>query len=241
MARRNEGAACPVCGQARAAGELNPGDFVTDGIADAIRREQPGWSRDDVVCGTCVSRAKAAHLREVLRAEVGALTPIENRLIDDLRERKLVSVNPDVEDRRARTGSERLADRVAAAIGSWRFSGAVLLALLLWVSANIAFQPFDPFPVIVLAVISAALASLAALQGPILLMSQRRQLKRDRLSAQNDYRVNLKAELEIRHLDEKLDRVLAQQRQVLLAQIEILDRLIARRVASPGEEPTTHL
>ncbi|MGH2592139.1 MAG: DUF1003 domain-containing protein [Anaerolineae bacterium] len=105
------------------------------------------------------------------------------------------------------------------------FSSAGLAA---WVGVNVLFRPFEPYPIIILAMISAALASLAALEGPIIMMSQRRQIKQDRLRVDSDYRVNLKAELEVRYLDEKLDRLFAQQRQLMHAQIEILERLIGQ-------------
>ena len=80
--------------------------------------------------------------------------------------------------------------------------------LAFWISFNVLLQPYEPYPVIILAVISAVLGSLAALQGPIILMSQRRQARLDRLRAENDYRLNLKAELEIRYLSEEMTHFL---------------------------------
>ena len=102
-------------------------------------------------------------------------------------------------------------------IASWYFPIAILVGLLIWVLVNVLARPFEPYPIIILVVISAILASLAAIQGPIILMSQRRLGKQDRLRAAEDYRVNLKAELEILYLNQKIDRLFTVQTERLQA------------------------
>ncbi len=229
MANAIESSMCPACRETRAAGDLKPGDLVPDAVAGMIRRQHPGWSPADAVCSTCVGQAKAAHLQAVLESEMPALSPLARQVIDSIRDRELVSAR--IGDERAQARAERLADRIARTIGSWRFSSAVLVGLTVWVGVNVLFRPFDPYPIIILAAISAALGSLAALEGPIIMMSQRRQATRDRLRADNDFRVNLKAELEIRYLDEKIDHVLAHQQRLWQAQQahnELLEQLIRR-------------
>ncbi|MFL6596135.1 MAG: DUF1003 domain-containing protein, partial [Chthoniobacterales bacterium] len=109
------------------------------------------------------------------------------------------------------TFGERLSDHIATFGGSWRFIISFGAVLLLWIAAN-AFvfmnKGFDPYPFILLNLI---LSCLAAIQAPIIMMSQNRSEARDRLRAENDYKVNLKAELEIRHLHEKIDHLLRRQ------------------------------
>lgn len=235
MTQATDTARCPVCRSKRAAGDLISGETLPDAIADVIQSRQPAWSRNDTVCAWCVNDAKAIHIQDMLETAMGALSPMENSIVESIRNREIVSANPNAESDRVQTRSERVADRIAATVGSWWFSGTILFLLTLWIGVNVLFRPFDPYPIIILAAISAGLASLAALQGPVILMSQRRQLKHDRLRADTDYRVNLKAELEIRSLDEKIDRVLALQKRILEAQqahAALMQQLV-------GEEPMT--
>ena len=106
------------------------------------------------------------------------------------------------------TIGQRAADAVARFGGSWTFIGLFAAVLFGWMAINsvalFGSKPFDPFPFILLNLV---LSCLAAIQAPIIMMSQRRQDERDRLEAENDYRVNLKAELEVRELREALDRL----------------------------------
>lgn len=100
------------------------------------------------------------------------------------------------------------ADHVARLVASWAFPITVLLLIVVWVTVNLAARTFEPFPTVMLAVISAVLASLGALQGPIILRVQRRQRQRDRERDEIDHRINLRAEVEIRWLDHKLTHLL---------------------------------
>ena len=136
---------------------------------------------------------------------------------------------------------QRVADRVALVVGSWPFIIVQSGLFLVWVAINVYLvfnaitQPgflkaWDPYPFILLNLV---LSCLAALQAPIIIMSQNRMEARDRLRAEQDYKVNLKAELEIRHLDEKLDHLLKQQWTRLLEiqeiQLELMEELAARK------------
>ncbi|MCA9147599.1 MAG: DUF1003 domain-containing protein, partial [Planctomycetales bacterium] len=115
----------------------------------------------------------------------------------------------------------RLADKIASFGGSWTFLISFAVFIGTWIVVNsilIATRPFDPFPFILL---NLMLSCLAAIQAPVIMMSQNRQEAKDRVRAEHDYRVNLKAELEIRHLHAKLDMLLTHQWQRLLEIQEI--------------------
>jgi uncharacterized membrane protein len=136
------------------------------------------------------------------------------------------------DDRRV---GERVADAVARLGGSWGFIGSFIGLLVLWVIANVWLlraHPFDPYPFIFLNLL---LSMLAALQAPIIMMSQNRQATRDRAAAEHDYAVNLKAELEIMALHDKLDQIRVSQLEKILEaqsqQIALLQRLIETRDA----------
>jgi len=113
--------------------------------------------------------------------------------------------NPNEEIAEAETLSDRVADRVARFGGSWRFIGSFGAALVVWVALNVLIpRPWDPYPYILL---NLFLSMLAAIQAPIIMMSQNRQDTKDRLRGELDYRVNLKAEVEISQVLERLNRV----------------------------------
>jgi len=120
----------------------------------------------------------------------------------------------------ARTSlGQRAADKVAAFGGSWPFVGLFALAMVVWVVLNgvllqMRGETFDPYPYILL---NLFLSMLAAIQAPVILMSQNRQAEKDRLHAQHDYEVNLKAEMEIMSLHDKIDALRQAQWDELLA------------------------
>lgn len=129
----------------------------------------------------------------------------------------------------------RLADRVAEFGGSWKFITLFGLLLIGWVAANsliLIKGAFDPYPFVFLNLI---LSMLAALQAPIIMMSQNRQAAKDRLAAAHDYEVNLKAELEIMGLHEKFDQLRAQQMSELLRTQEEQIRLLTTLVERMGD------
>jgi uncharacterized membrane protein len=169
------------------------------------------------------------------------LRPVERKALDHALERRTLSENPvqQLDDRA--TFGERVADQVARLGGSWTFIGLFLLFLLIWTAVNLllpASRAIDPYPFIFLNLL---LSMVAALQAPIIMMSQNRQSAKDRQMAAHDYEVNLKAEIEIMALHEKMDALRSEQLASLLArqqqQLDLLTELIERaglsRPASP--------
>jgi uncharacterized membrane protein len=174
---------------------------------------------------------KAQRIAEkFLRREWENLTEQERRVINSLIERKNLSHDTNTEFDGERTFGEKVADKVAAFGGSWKFIiifSSVLVGWILLNSLVLLSNAFDPFPYILL---NLFLSMTAALQAPIIMMSQNRQAARDRLDAGHDYEVNLKAELEIRTLQEKVDVMLAHDWKELIEtqqkQIEMLKEII---------------
>jgi uncharacterized membrane protein len=153
-----------------------------------------------------------SHLLEIItkypHAAMDLLTVIGARLrATDQVLRSQVTRNVNIEAEERLTLGQRLADRVAAFGGSWPFILVFCAVMVLWVVVNtwvLAENTFDPYPYILLNLV---LSMLAALQAPIIIMSQNRQAAKDRLQADLDYRINLKAELEVAHLHKKIDRI----------------------------------
>jgi uncharacterized membrane protein len=143
---------------------------------------------------------------------------LERGVVDKFLKRKPVARNVHQEHRDAETLGQRVADRVARFGGSWTFIGIFAAVLAIWVFYNTSIAgPFDPFPFILLNLL---LSCIAAIQAPVILMSQNRQSEKDRLNAEADYAVNLKAELEILALHEKIDELRERAWRDLIAQQE---------------------
>jgi uncharacterized membrane protein len=151
-----------------------------------------------------------------MKQEVGALTDVEKTVLDSIKKDQLISENPeDIMDSKLSVG-QRMADRIASFGGSWRFIIIFGIFIFIWMCVNIfifTHKQFDPYPFILLNLI---LSCLAALQAPVIMMSQNRQEEKDRERSKHDYQVNLKAEMEIRMLDEKIDHLVMNQQQHLI-------------------------
>ena len=164
-----------------------------------------------------------------LRKPRASLSTRERAILDAIQGRRHIARDPTVDS--DKTFGERMADRVAEFGGSWTFIGLFAALLALWVASNIvlAAKAFDPYPFIFLNLI---LSMIAAVQAPIIMMSQNRQGKKDRDNAEHDYEVNLKAEIEIMALHEKFDQLRAEQITKLLEfqqnQMDILTQLMER-------------
>lgn len=170
----------------------------------------------------------------LLHKEIDELTELEHRILRKHAERKTVSRTP-AEIFDERTFGERVADRVAEFGGSWTFIIIFFLLLASWVVLNTYIlarrgEAFDPYPYILL---NLFLSMLASIQAPIIMMSQNRQAAKDRLAAQHDYEVNLKAEFEILSLHEKLDDLREQKWLELVKiqqlQIDLLEELAGKK------------
>jgi uncharacterized membrane protein len=166
-------------------------------------------------------------------AEKGEITVLDQEVLESLRQQDILSRNPEEELQSSLTVGQCLADRVANVGGSWKFITWFTVVFVVWILSNSVFlvtRPFDPYPFIFLNLV---LSCLAAIQAPVIMMSQNRQEARDRLHAMRDYQVNLKAELEIRHLHQKVDHLLSHQWERLVEiqeiQMELINEVRGRR------------
>ena len=221
---------CAICGQP----PRDPIAFATlrPSIAKLVQAEHPNIANDDLLCRDHLADYRTRHVVELLAREKGALSDFEREVITSLAREETVTKNVEEAWDDRRTVGERMADVVAEFGGSWRFIISFGVVILVWMTFNvIAFNraDFDPYPFILLNLV---LSCLAALQAPIIMMSQRRQEAKDRLRSENDYRVNLKAELEIRHLHEKMDHLINRQWE-RLAEIQQIQLEMMEDMASP--------
>ena len=169
------------------------------------------------------------YVEEMMEKDKGELTRIEKEVLQSIKDSELLAKNVDQDYSRRLGFGERLADQIADFGGSWKFVISFLVFLLVWILSNVFLlirAPFDPYPFILLNLL---LSAIAAFQAPVIMMSQNRVEARDRMRAEHDYQVNLKAELEIRSLHEKIDHLLMKQMQHLVEiqqfQLDILNKL----------------
>jgi uncharacterized membrane protein len=208
-------------------------EIVREPIVDKIMATHPDWTSQGFICIADLNLYRAEYVKDVIKADKGELSVLEEEVIKSLKEQELLSQNINVEYDRQRSYGEIMADKLADFGGSWLFIAIFCGVLLIWIAMNsvvMLLKPFDPYPYIFLNLI---LSCLAAIQAPVILMSQNRQEARDRIQAEHDYRINLKAELEIRHLHEKIDHLLMNQWQRLMEiqqiQMELMQDLTQKK------------
>lgn len=243
MTDPTDNGSCAICKGSFPWDELQPVLSIRPALAAFIRERYPSLSDEDLICEKELNRFRMQYVSRMLADDLGALTQLEQEVIDSLHERDILSENLNAEFDRKLTVGEAMADKVASFGGSWAFIGAFAAVLVGWILLNSALllgRPFDPYPFILLNLV---LSCLAAIQAPVIMMSQNRVEARDRLRAENDYKVNLKAELEIRHLHEKVDHLLKNGMQRMFEtqqiQLDILEELAGRpkRERSTTGEP----
>ena len=201
-------------------------------LTDRMRQDRPDLDMDGMVSWREVTRYRGLTVEELLHAERRDITVLEREVIDSLERHQTVADNVEQELEGKRSFGERAADVVAKFGGSWNFIIFFGVVLVVWMAANVvmASRAFDPYPFILLNLV---LSCLAAVQAPIIMMSQRRTEAKDRARSLNDYQVNLKAELEIRHLHEKMDHLMTRQWERLAElqriQIEQMQELLERK------------
>lgn len=203
------------------------GTSIQQSILALIQKDCKTFQENSCLSSAELNIYKSKYMANYLMKEIGELSDLENIVLNSF-ENKTTLTNK-IEDEKENTPStfgQRLADKVATFGGSWTFIITFMSFLWTWILINIFVfnnQGFDPYPFILLNLI---LSCIAALQAPVIMMSQNRQEEKDRERAKKDYMINLKSELEIRILHEKIDHLIINQQQELIkiqkAQMEMM-------------------
>jgi uncharacterized membrane protein len=230
---------CHICQQPKKRWDVLPADMVRDPVAHLIEDTAPGWGPDQYICLADLNRFRNDYVATLIKGEKGTLTHLEQDVIKSLNDFELVSNNPTKTIDQQWTVGQKIADKVATFGGSWTFIIIFFSFILGWMLLNAiklgGYSPFDAYPFIFLNLV---LSCIAAVQAPIIMMSQNRQEARDRVHMANDYQVNLKAELEIRHLNTKMD-LLLNDLWIRLMDIQTiqLDMLQSQTPIAPANRP----
>jgi uncharacterized membrane protein len=227
---------CQVCKKSFDKTVLYPAELIRPGLSEYMKESFPDWDDKGYVCVNDLHKSRGEFVEYIMKKELGEVEELENEVVTSLREQELVSKNVNTEFDEKTNFGNRLADKIASFGGSWKFIIIFGIIITVWIGINtylLLLKPFDPYPFILLNLI---LSCLAALQAPVIMMSQNRQEAKDRLRSEHDYKVNLKAELEIRHLNEKIDFLLMKQWQRLLEiqgmQTELMEEILENRSIS---------
>jgi uncharacterized membrane protein len=204
---------------------------IRSAILQLIQSDHPEFNAKDSISLSELNRYRMQFISQYLIKEVGELSELEHTVLDAIEHEGTVTENIESSDTPPSYG-QHLADQVALFGGSWRFIISFGVFILIWILINvfwIGHQGFDPYPFILLNLI---LSCIASLQAPVIMMSQNRQEEKDRERAKQDYIINLKSELEIRMLHEKIDHLIMHQQQELLeiqkVQVDMMTDILSK-------------
>jgi uncharacterized membrane protein len=218
------------------------GKSVRKSILELIQKDNPKFTTDMFLSDTELNTYRQKYIESFLEKQLGELTTLEKTVLNSLKDQTTLTDKLDGDEPQAMTYGERIADKVADFGGSWTFIISFAVFLLIWICTNIYWlgnKGFDPYPFILLNLI---LSSIAAIQAPVIMMSQNRQEDKDRERGRNDYMINLKSELEVRMLHEKIDHMIISQQEEVLeihkVQTDLMNDIL-KRIEKISEHETS--
>src|SRR5438046_4361202 len=207
---------CQICKKAKPPNSGMIAELIRPSLLEFIKKKLPDLDSKGFICLDDLGEFRKDYIKEVLEDEIGELSALDQEVIESLQQHEILSSDIEKQFEKKLTFGERLSDHIAEFGGSWKFLISFGAVLVIWIAINgviLATHAFDPFPFILLNLI---LSCLAAVQAPIIMMSQNRSEQRERLRAENDYKVHFKPELEIRHLHQKIHHLLRRQHNRLV-------------------------
>jgi uncharacterized membrane protein len=215
---------CKVC--QKTTHHLIKADSLRPSINRLINKDVPDWNTESYICEADLNHYRLQFIEEAIAEDAGFLTNVQKEVLESISQQDTITRDMYAQWNKNLTIWDKIADNIAKFGGSWFFILSFFSILNIWIVINsltLWYRPFDPYPYILLNLI---LSCLAAIQAPIIMMSQNRMEARDRMRSENDYQINLKAEIEIRNLHEKIDHLMQYQWQKVMEtqemQLEIL-------------------
>ncbi len=205
MTRIVTGKVCQISGKPIKNREAMPVDWIREPILDLIKKHYPDFKEDGYVSIRELNNLQAKYAENLLKRDDPILNKSEQEVIASFESNELLSRSPaELEEEEILSFTQKLADKIARFGGSWKFILSFAFFCVFWMGYNVyqGDRGFDVYPFILLNLV---LSCIAALQAPLIMMSQNRKEEKDRQRSVNDYRINLKAELEIKQLHEKID------------------------------------
>lgn len=207
---------CHITQKGVSESDAHKADDLRPSLFNLIKQEHQDFSANSYISNDELNKYRNKQLTQLINEENGELNSLEKEVVEAISSSKILSANIEDDIEEKLTFGQKVADHIATFGGSWTFIISFFTFILIWMGINIwllSAKPFDPFPFILLNLI---LSCLAAIQAPIIMMSQNRQEHKDRIRSEHDYKINLKAELEIKLLNEKVDHLLIHQNKRLM-------------------------
>ena len=221
---------CQICKKTKSLKEVLPADTVRLSMVTLIKKNYPHFDNDGFICRTDLNEFRAKYVENLFDVENGELSDVELQVIENIKDQEIITKNLYDQYNTELSIWDKASDKIASFGGSWKFIGAFFTFMAVWMILNVVLgiygKAWDSYPFILLNLI---LSCLASIQAPIIMMSQNRQEKRDRLRSESEYQINLKAEIGIRNLHEKMDHMLFKQwektSEIQKIQIELMREL----------------
>lgn len=218
---------CDICSTSLSSAVLF--QHIEPEIQALLLKDYPQLKDDSLICFSHVMDYRLAHIKSQIKSDSDEMAKINKTVISSIKTGSPISENTNTSINDQLTAGQKTADAIARFGGSWPFIFTFIGVLVVWIIINsiaLFAKPFDPYPFILLNLV---LSCLAAVQAPVIMMSQNRQGERDRMQTNNDYQTNLKAEIEIRLLHQKMDHLLNNEWQHLVEmqniQLSLLEEL----------------
>ncbi|HRG46126.1 MAG TPA: DUF1003 domain-containing protein [Leptospiraceae bacterium] len=220
---------CNICNRKFLETDLIVGHGIRHEIEDIILIDFPAWNDEMRICKNDFNTYRIKYASSIIEEEKGSIQELEKAVLVSIEANEILSSNINITVEEYSNIGDKISDQVAFFGGSWKFIILFFIIFILWIIMNsllLQNKKFDPFPFILMNLI---LSCIAALQAPIIMMSQNRQAAKDRIRSDNDYKINLKSEIEIRTLHEKVDHLLLDQwskmMKIQAMQIEMLEEI----------------
>ena len=228
MEKHDEKEVCEICKKKYEKHEGVFGYNIFGEVLGLIKEDYPNWMDNSFICNSDLKKYRSEYIERLLKDEEN-YAESEKEVLNSILEKKILSKNIHEKSSKQRIFGQKVADGMAKFGGSWSFLFIFVIFIVIWVCINtflLLKKPFDPYPFILL---NLFLSCIAAIQAPIIMMSQNRQEEKDRVRSEGDYLVNLKAEIEIKILHDKLDHLITDQWNRIVEiqniQIELLESL----------------
>ncbi len=215
--------------------EINEAEIVyasdiRENVFNYIQSKYSSFNKDSVLSYEELNQLRRMYLSELIRIDIGEYEGLNKDVGKAIENNTFISENIEEDLEINLSTGQKLADKIADFGGSWFFISVFFVFIITWMALNVfvlGSNSYDPYPFILLNLI---LSCIAAIQAPIIMMSQNRQEQKDRIRAEHDYKINLKAELEVKLLHEKIDHLIINQNKKLLeiqeVQVDYMEDLI---------------
>lgn len=221
---------CQICKKEKSIKDVTPGDIIRISMVSMIKKAYPDFDNNGFICKNDLNSIRAKYVEGLFDKESGELSDIEKQVVENIKDQEIITKSLHDQSNESSSKWDVVSDKIATFGGSWKFIVFLFAFLAAWMILNAVLyssgKAWDSYPYVFLNFI---LACIASIQAPIIIMSQNKQEKRDRIRSDSEYQINLKSEIGIRNLNEKMDHMLFKQweknKEIQTLMLEIMQDL----------------